>query len=66
MREGSGIAPDFQNEKVGEETIAKLLPKGLAKKELERGNLCHTKNGIWQSSFPSESVHCFLIIAYGG
>jgi hypothetical protein len=33
----------FQNEKVGEETIAKLLPKGLAKnKELERGNLCHT------------------------
>jgi len=52
---------------VGEETIAKLLPKGLAKKkELERGNLCHTKNGIWQSSFPSESVHCFLIIAYGG
>jgi len=57
----------FQNEKVGEETIAKLLPKGLAKKkELERGNSCHTKNGIWQSSFPSESVLCFLIIAYGG
>jgi hypothetical protein len=44
MREGSGIAPDFQNEKVGEETIALLLPKGLAKKrKLERGNSCHTK-----------------------
>jgi hypothetical protein len=33
----------FRMKKVGEETIAKLLPKGLAKKkELERGNLCHT------------------------
>jgi hypothetical protein len=52
---------------VGEETIAKLLPKGLAKKkELERGNLCHTLKEFGNHHSHVKMHYCFLIIAYGG
>jgi hypothetical protein len=34
--------------------------------EVGKGEFMPYLKGIWQSLFPCENVHCFLIIAYGG